>query len=249
MSHQSDFNKTLKNIKKLNENRNLLYWYRELFKAHLGEGDTSKKKILEIGSGTSPIKLYYSSVITSDVMPLKCVDISFDCHYIHNIEVINNVSLDMILMTNVMHHLKSPITFLKNATVKLKRGGTIVLTEPFFSLISTLIYKYIHHEPVDLSIDEPKLGDIKGPLSSANSALPFMIFYSKKKWLNTIKRYYTVEPYGYFSFISYFITGGISKKIPIPQHLYKLIFKFDMFLSKCFPTIFASFFTVKLIKK
>ena len=215
----------------------------------MGESDTSQKRILEIGSGTSPIRLYYSSVITSDVLPLENIDIRFDCHYIDKIAVIDNFSLDMILMTNVMHHLKSPIVFLKNATIKLKKGGVIVITEPYFSLISTLIYKYIHYEPAVLSINGPNLRDIKGPLSSANSALPYMIFYSNKEWLKAIKRYYYIEPYEYFSFISYFITGGISARIPIPQYVFKLIFKYDMNLAKYFPKIFASFFTARLIKK
>ena len=50
---------------------------------------------------------------------------------------------------NVLHHLNNPIRFLNRAASKLKPPGKVIGTEPFFSLLSTPIFKYLHHEPVD----------------------------------------------------------------------------------------------------
>ena len=85
-------------------------------------------------------------------------------------------SLDVITLTNVLHHLKSPIAFLNRAAAKLKPGGKVIATEPFFSVLSTIIFKHLYHEPVDFRISEPELGDVKGPLGSANIALPWLVF-------------------------------------------------------------------------
>ena len=85
--------------------------------------------------------------------------------------------------------------------------------------------------------------------SSANQALPYLIFCSRKEWLSAIKELYIIKPVEYFSSMAYFITGGISKKIPLPLSLYKILFKADIFLADSLPRITASFFTVHLIRK
>jgi hypothetical protein len=62
----------------------------------------------------------------------------------------------------VLHHLKNPIAFLNRSASKLKPGGKVTATEPFFSALSTPIFTYLHHEPVDFRISEPKLGEVQG---------------------------------------------------------------------------------------
>src|SRR5215471_18679626 len=93
---------------------------------------------------------------------------------------------DVITLTNVLHHLKSPIAFLNRAASKLKSGGKVIATEPFFSLLSTMIFKYLHHETVDLRIAEPELRDVKGPLATANIALPWLIVFRRRDLLQRL---------------------------------------------------------------
>ena len=97
------------------------------------------------------------------MLDLDYLDLVFDCHEIDKLGAIEDNSLDVITLTNVLHHLKSPIAFLNRAASKLKSGGKVIATEPFFSALSTLIFKYLHHEPVDFQISEPELGDVQGP--------------------------------------------------------------------------------------
>ena len=92
----------------------------------------SALSILEIGSGTSPLKQFLSNVMTSDVLDLDYLDLVFDCHEIDKLDAIKDNSLDVITLTNVLHHLKSPIAFLNRAASKLKSGGKVIATEPFF---------------------------------------------------------------------------------------------------------------------
>src|ERR1700757_1113891 len=144
---------TLRNRARLSANKNLLFWYRELYRDQFKDfANSAALSILEIGSGTSPLKQFLPNVITSDVLDLDYLDLVFDCHEIDKLDAIKDNSLDVISLTNVLHHLKSPIAFLNRAASKLKPGGKVIATEPFFSVISTLIYKYLHYEPVVFGI-------------------------------------------------------------------------------------------------
>src|SRR4051794_18865275 len=106
---------TLRNRARLSANPNLLFWYRELYRDQFRDlPNPATLSILEIGSGTSPLKQFFSNVITSDVLDLDYLDLVFDCHDIDKLDAIKDSSLDVITLTNVLHHLKSPVAFLNS---------------------------------------------------------------------------------------------------------------------------------------
>jgi hypothetical protein len=151
----------------------------------------------------------------------------------------------------VLHHLKNPIEFLNRAAAKLKSGGKVIATEPFFSALSTVIYKYLHHEAVDLNADEPEQREVRGPLTSANQALPWLIFFRNPEWLQRLNdkfdlAHFSARP---FSALSYMVTGGISHRLPVPPLLYRMLFPVDLALSRRFPRFCAAFFTVTLTRR
>jgi SAM-dependent methyltransferase len=246
-----DRDETLKNREKLFNNLNQLNWYKKLYSLILKNYlPLSEKKILEIGSGSSPLKYFYPEVITSDILELDYLDLKFNCQKIDEVHEITNGSLDIICMTNVLHHLEKPVDFLNKASLKLKEGGDIILVEPFFSWISTPIYKFIHHEFCDFNISNPKLKNIEGPLSSANMSLPYLIFFSSKGWDSELKKIFVFskEEIKYYSSLSYFATGGFRRPIHIPKLLYNLLLQTDCLCARLLPKIFASFFIFKLKK-
>src|SRR4029077_19109077 len=124
-------------------------------------------------------------------------------------------------------------------------------TEPFFSVWSTIIFKYLHHEPVDFRISEPELGHVDGPLGSANIALPWLIFSRRREWLQGLNDNFDlatvcVRP---FSALAYMATGGISHRLPVPHLLYRLLFPIDLALSRRLPRLCAAFMTVTLTRR
>ena len=216
--------RTLRNRKRLAQNRNLLFWYRELYQDQFRDFPAPETlSILEVGSGTSPLKQLHSNIVTSDILDLEHLDLVFDCHEIDKLDTLKDNSLDVITLTNVLHHLKSPIAFLNCAACKLKPGGKVIATEPFFSILSTPIYKCLHHEAVDFDAREPELSEVRGPLSSANQALPWLIFCRRRDWLQRLDENYEIASLSVrpFSALSYMITGGISRKLPVPGFLYR----------------------------
>jgi hypothetical protein len=137
----------------------------------------------------------------------------------------------------MLHHLKSPIAFLNRAATKLKSGGKVIATEPFFSVVSTVIFKCLHHEPVDFKISDPELRYVQGPLGSANIALPWLIFFRHREWLERLSDEFDLASFSTrpFTALSYMATGGISHRLPMPGFLYRMLFAADLALSRRFP--------------
>lgn len=249
--YAKDLEATVRNRRRLDENKNLLWWYRELYRDQFRSlGEVGQLKVLEIGSGVSPLVRFYPTVKTSDVLELDYVDYVFDCHHIDELAAIADSTVDVITLTNVLHHLKKPIDFLLKAARKLKPGAVLIATEPFFSVISTPIYRCLHHEPVDFAIEKPELAEVRGPLFSSNQALPWLIF-TRPEWRRQIEQQYRINPPGLrpYTALAYFASGGISHRIPIPHFAYCPLFAMDLWLSRCFPRFAASFFTISLTRK
>ncbi len=244
---------TLRNRARLGANQNLLFWYRELYRDQFKDfRNPAALSILEVGSGTSPLKQIFPNVITSDVLKLDYLDLVFDCHEIDKLDTIEDKSLDVITATNVLHHLKSPIAFLNRAASKLKSGGKVIATEPFLSVLSTPIFKYLQRrEPVDFCISDPELNEVQGPLASANVALPWLIFFRRLDWLERLNGNFDVASLSTrpFSSLSYMATGGISSRLPIPHFVYRRLFLVDLAISRRFPVFCAAFFTVTLTRR
>lgn len=250
--YQKDLEQTRVSRAKLSQNANLMYWYQELYREVLtSDPDISRKRVLEIGSGASPLKNFLDTVMTSDVLQLDYLDVVFDCHQIAQTDAILDRSIDIITLTNVLHHLHDPLQFLRGAVKKLAPGGQVVMVEPYFSWLSYPLYKSLHHEPVNFNIKRPVLEEIQGPLSTSNQAMPYMIFFSRPEWLSELSDCYSLEKtyHGYFSCLSYMLTGGISRTFYVPQALYRWFFKFDCWLARRWPKIFASFFITRLVVK
>lgn len=208
-----------------------------------GFPDPAALSILEIGSGASPLKQFLSNVITSDVLDLDYLDLVFDCHGIDKLDAIKDERLDVITLTNALHHLQNPIAFLNRSASKLKSGGKVIATEPFFSVLSTPIFRCLHHKPVHFRISEPGLGEVQGPLASANIALPWLIFFRRREWLERLNEKYdiawlSVRP---FTGLSYMLTGGISRKLLVSSFLYRLLFSVDLTTSRRFSRLCAAF--------
>jgi hypothetical protein len=104
---------------------------------------------------------------------------------------------------------------------------------------------------VDFRISEPDLGEVQGPLASANIALPWLIFFQRREWLQRLNENFDIATLSVrpFSALSYMATGGISRKLPIPHFLYRALFSADLAISQRFPGFCAAFFTVTLVRR
>src|SRR6266487_2105226 len=97
---------TLRNRARLGANKNLLFWYRELYRDQFKEfPNPAALSILEIGSGTSPLKQFLPNVVTSDVLDLDYLYLVFDCHEIDKLDSINDTIPTLITPPRPSHAL------------------------------------------------------------------------------------------------------------------------------------------------
>ena len=65
-----------------------------------------------------------------------------------------DAALGALVLFDVLHHLPDPRRFFQEASRALRPAGRIVLCEPYVSLLSYPVYKFLHDEPLRRRIGE-----------------------------------------------------------------------------------------------
>jgi SAM-dependent methyltransferase len=188
-----------------------LEWYRNF--VNIAKENPSGK-YLEIGSGGGFLKDLIPNVITSDIMPIPGVDMTFSAEEMP----FKNNELDGIFMVNVMHHIPRPYLFFKEAERTLKPGGKIVMVEPANTPFSKFVYQKFHHEPF-----EPAAGwefTSTGPLSSSNQALPYIYLIRDREKFEKEFPSLKIEKIKIHTALTYILSGGVSRRNLVPQWSY-----------------------------
>ena len=173
---------------------------------------------LEIGSGGGFSKQIISQIVTSDIQLLPNVDLHCSADKIP----MEAESLSAILMVNVLHHIPDASLFFREAQRVIKPQGIIYMIEPARTLVSSVLYRYLHHEPFNPDAEAWSImGD--GPLSGANIALPWIIFRRdiKKFWAEFPEL--CLEHFSYHTPFRYLLSGGVSRPAFVPHSWYPLI--------------------------
>ncbi len=218
---------------------NILYkaFYRELL-----SGFSSRKKIIELGSGGGFIKQMRPNTVTSDVLHAPGVDIVFQAEKIP----FNDHSVDGFVMLNVFHHIKDPQKALKEMSRVLKVNGKIVMIEPWNSPFSRFIYTHFHHEVFD---PRSKSWKIKGKkrMTDANGANPWIIFVRDRELFYSLFPELTIQTVRPHTPFSYLLSGGLSRPATIISPLMPSLIKAEERLCKVLP--FLSMFVTISIQK
>ena len=187
--------------------------------------DVPKGKRVEIGSGGGFIKEKIPGCITSDVMQLPGCDMCFPAEKMP----FKNNSLSATYMLNTFHHIKDPQKALSEFLRCLKRGGKVVMIEPFNSNWGRFIYKNFHHEPFDTNANW-KIQK-KGDLSSANGALPWIVFYRDKKRFQKLFPRLKIIFFNPHTPLRYLLSGGFTLPQLLPNLFYPLVSKLETLIA------------------
>lgn len=203
--------------------------YEEWYKRIISDLNTDGGRTVELGSGSGNFKEYLPDLISSDIDPCSWLDMSFDAHKMP----FENQSLSNIVMIDVFHHLYNPVMFLQEAYRVLKKGGRIIMLEPFPSPFSLMIYKRFHPEPFIFETDYFKLKDLsdKDPWDS-NQAIPYLIFFKHRdKFSELFKNKFDILKSDKLSFILYPASGGFENKQMIPDFMIPAFKMFEKILT------------------
>ena len=123
-------------------------------------------------------------------------------------------------MTNVLHHIPNVNLFFQEAARCVHPGGVIAMIEPWVSTWSRFVYSKMHHEPFNPDIPEWALPN-GGPLSSANSALPWIILERDLESLRSTNPEWEFQKIELMMPFRYLVSGGVSLRTLMPFWTYK----------------------------
>jgi SAM-dependent methyltransferase len=181
--------------------------YEEWYAMIAGAMPPGEDPILELGSGGGFLETWLPGLLTSDVFPCPGVRVALDGRALP----LGRSSLRAIVMTDVLHHIPQSRQFFAEAARCVRPCGRLVMIEPWVTPWSSFVYSRLHPEPfVPDAVDwEFPAG---GPLSAANTALPWIIF------LRDLKRFEREFPEWRLVVLRplmpfrYLLSGGVSAR-------------------------------------
>ncbi len=201
--------KSKKILKRLYHN-----WYRKIGTA-LRPGS-----ILEIGGGSGNLKEFFPHAISSDILFTLWTDAVLDAHYLP----FKDAALDNIVLFDVLHHLNDSSQFFCESQRVLKQKGRIVLIEPYISLASFFIYRFLHSEGLSWNINPFKKDclDKNKNHFQGNQAIATLIFERyKHRFVKNFPGLKIIKKEK-LDFIIYPLSGGFHNPSLCPLALYSI---------------------------
>lgn len=197
---------------------------------------------LEIGSGAGFLKDMAPDVVTTDILPYETVDMVMDASKMP----FRDSSIKSIFMLNTLHHIPDSKAFFNELVRCLKPGGRVLVIDQYHGWFSKLIFKYIHHEPYDHKTLSWNF-KTSGPLSGANGALCWVIFYRDRTLFEKLYPSLKIVDLTPNTPLRYWLSGGLKWWCLLPCSLFGVSTKLDNWLSEKFPGT-SSFVEVELVK-
>jgi SAM-dependent methyltransferase len=173
-------------------------------------------RVLELGSGAGFLEEFISELITTDI---------FFCPYVNMVMdgctmPFEDGSLKAIVMVDVFHHIPNVQAFLAEAVRCLMPGGKVLMVEPWITAWSRFVYTRLHHEPINVMAEDWSFPAC-GPLSGANSALPWIVFERDRRIFESKFPLLIIESILVEKPFVYILSGGVSLWILMPGFTYK----------------------------
>jgi hypothetical protein len=121
----------------------------------------------------------------------------------------------------------------------LRPSGRIVLCEPLMTPLSYPIYKYLHHEPVDMAVDPLAMGSVsrlseKDPFDS-NQAIPTVLFDRDRATFERAYPSLKIISVERLAGLGYLASGGFSRRAVLPDVICRALHRLEQWLP---PAIF-----------
>ena len=184
--------------------------------------------ILEVGAGAAISNIFVSrNIVRTDILPFNEFNVLGDCAMERL--PFKDSSFDAVLAFDSIHHSEQPSKAILELLRVTRKGGKIILVEPFVSLLSYLPYKIFHHE--DTSWDFKEQGSIELSLQNHNpetgdQGVSRFIINQLSNWRSTNFPKLNVS-ITYLSPFSFFATGGVSRPLKTPEIFVKVLIKLE----------------------
>lgn len=187
-------------------------WYSFLASALV---DVPPGPVLELGSGGGFLSEFIPGLITSEIFYIPGVNLVIDGRSLP----FRSNSLKAIVMIDVFHHISDINPFLAEIERCVKVGGRVAMVEPWITSWSRLIWNYLHHEPIDTNTQDWGFPE-SGPLSGANSALPWIVFQRDREKFERKFSGLRIQKIELMMPLVYMLSGGVSIRSLMPGWTY-----------------------------
>ena len=174
---------------------------------------------IELGAGVLPMKINFPEVVATDIVPASHLDGILDATAMD----MSDGTVDVLFLQNTFHHIPDPMAFFTECERVLKRGGRVVILDPYFNKLSRFIYpKLFKTETYNL---QGAWNDASGhEMVGANQALSHIIFARDVLVFQKLLPNFEIVnanplPQG----LRYLLTGGLNFKQLIPNSFFPLI--------------------------
>ena len=171
-----------------------------------------------MGTGAGFLKQYIPSLITSDLFRVEGVDVLLDGRNLP----FRKASLQGIVMINVPHHIPDTRAFFKDVARCVPPRGIVAMIEPWVTPWSRLVFTMFHDEPFQPESMNWDITDA-GLLSSANGALPWIIFHlDTGQFEHEFPEWSIIDILPITPFL-YMVSGGVSIRNLMPGWTFELL--------------------------
>jgi SAM-dependent methyltransferase len=212
-------------------------WYDRLLKDT--NSTPAQGTLLELGSGGSLLKEREPRFITSDVVP-DVAEKVIDARELP----FPDSSLQAIALTHVLHHIPEVEKFFHEAVRTLMPGGVITMIEVAHTPFARFFFDKFHPEPYD---DTPENWDFtqRHSMMDSNQALSWMIFVRDRERFRREFPALKIEEISFTPWLTYLLSGGVTKKYLIPRWLDPLIHLAETLLTPLRP-LFALHWHIRI---
>ncbi len=175
---------------------------------------------IELGSGPGFARAFIPELELSDVVQAPWHQHRIDAESLP----FPAGALGALVLFDVLHHLPAPARFFAEAIRVLAPGGRIVICEPYVSWLSLPVYKYLHEEGADLSVDPfaPAPPGDKDPFDG-NQAVPTLLFDRRRAELERRFPALRLVALERFAGPSYPASGGFSRRPLLPGPAFRAL--------------------------
>ena len=171
---------------------------------------------LEIGSGGGYLCEAIPHAIAFDIRAAPWLDIVGDAEALP----FAPASLANIVMIDVLHHLAHPLAFLEQAADALRPGGRLIAIEPAITPLSSIFYRLLHTEPVDMRADPWSSTALSGAdPDDSNQAIPTLLFARGRDRFTRTNPRLAIARVDYLSLWAYPLSGGFQNWSLLPAAL------------------------------
>lgn len=175
---------------------------------------------IELGAGVAPMRDSFPDVQATDIVPAAHLDGVADAQ---NLDIPAG-SVRSLYLQNCFHHLPDPEAFFRSSQRALAPGGGIVMLEPHWGPVASIIYPRLFKEEGFDKRQESWRTPMDGPMLGANQALSYIVLKRDRKRYETLFPDLKLVASGVMpNYMRYVLTGGLNFPQLLPTFIFPVL--------------------------